>query len=71
VLTHLDADALDQGLNQWFTQLDPKVRALAVDGKTLCGTSSPGGQPLHLLAALVYDTRATLAQAPVPDIPST
>jgi hypothetical protein len=67
VLTHLDADALDQRLNQWFTQLDPKVRALAVDGKTLCGTASPGGQPLHLLAALVHDTRATLAQAPVPD----
>jgi hypothetical protein len=67
VLTHLDAEALDQRLNQWFTQLDPKVRALAVDGKTLCGTTRPGGQPLHLLAALVHDTRATLAQAPVPD----
>jgi hypothetical protein len=67
VLTHLDAQALDQRLNQWFTQLDPKVRALAVDGKTLCGSASPGGQPLHLLAALVHDTRATLAQAPVPD----
>jgi hypothetical protein len=67
VLTHLDADALDQRLHQWFSHLDPKVRALAVDGKTLRGTATPEGQPLHLLAALNHDTRATLAQAPVPD----
>ena len=27
----------------------------------------PNGQPLHLLAALSHQTRATLAQTPVPD----
>lgn len=67
VLTHLDAQGLDQRLSQWFSQLDPQLRALAVDGKTLRGTAGPNGQPLHLLAALSHQTRATLAQTPVPD----
>ncbi len=67
VLTHLDAQGLDQRLSQWFSQLDPQLRALAVDGKTLRGTAGPDGQPLHLLAALSHQTRATLAQTPVPD----
>lgn len=67
VLTHLDAQGLDQRLSQWFSQLDPQLQALAVDGKTLRGTAGPNGQPLHLLAALSHQTRATLAQTPVPD----
>jgi hypothetical protein len=67
VLTHLDAQGLDQRLSQWFSQLDPQLRALAVEGKTLRGTAGPDGQPLHLLAALSHQTRATLAQTPVPD----
>lgn len=67
VLTHLDAHALDERLHQWFRQLDPHLKALAVDGKTLRGTARPDGEPLHLLAALCHDTRATLAQVPVPD----
>jgi hypothetical protein len=67
VLTHLDADGLDQCLHQWFSQLDPHLKALAVDGKTLRSTAGPEGKPLHLLAALCHETRATLAQTPVPD----
>jgi len=67
VLTHLDAEGLDQRLQQWFSQLDPHLQALAVDGKSLRGSAAPNGQPLHLLAALSHQTRATLAQAPVPD----
>jgi hypothetical protein len=67
VLTHLDAQGLDQRLSEWFSQLDPQIQALAVDGKSLRGTAGPDGQPLHLLAALSHQTRATLAQTPVPD----
>jgi hypothetical protein len=67
VLTHLDAQGLDERLHQWFSQLDPRLKALAVDGKTLRGTAGSDGEPLHLLAALCHDTRATLAQTPVPD----
>jgi len=67
VLTGLDAEHLDQRLQQWFSQLDPQIQALAVDGKTLRGTAPPDGQPVHLLAALSHETRVTLAQTPVPD----
>ena len=41
VLTHLDANGLDQRLHQWFSQLDPQLQTLAVDGKTLRGTAVP------------------------------
>lgn len=65
VLTHLDAQMLDQRIGQWFGQLTPQLQALAVDGKTLRSTGAGQGKPLHLLSAFSHQDHATLAQTPV------
>lgn len=63
VLTHLDAEALDQRIGQWFGQLSPQLQALAVDGKTLRSTGTVQGKPVHLLSAFSHQDHTTLAQA--------
>ncbi len=65
VLTHLDAEMLDQRIGQWFAQLSPQLQALAVDGKTLRSTGGVQGKPVHLLSAFSHQDHTTLAQAPV------
>jgi predicted transposase YbfD/YdcC len=78
VLTAIDADALDAAVGAWLQDLapappatptDPMVGhrprpAIGVDGKTLCGSGSPGFQ-VHLLAAMDHVGQAALAQVQV------
>lgn len=78
VLTAIDADALDAAVGAWLHDLTPATLAapvdptvghrsrpaIAVDGKTLCG-SGPAGAQVHLLAAMDHAGQAVLAQVQV------
>jgi predicted transposase YbfD/YdcC len=77
------ADALASVIGAWLADRqrhrDPdrpgsvarRRRAVAVDGKTLRGARSPGGdgRPVHLLACMDHTTRAVLAQRQVAGAP--
>jgi predicted transposase YbfD/YdcC len=72
VLNRVDADALDTAVGMWLSATPrpsvladrPRLRALAVDGKTLRGSGKPGAQ-VHLLAVMDHATTAVLGQVDV------
>ena len=72
VLSRVDADALDTAVGRWLAGLphppaqpgQPRLRALALDDKTLRGSGRPGGQ-VHLLAVADHATTAVLGQVDV------
>jgi len=78
VLTDIDGDVLDAAIGGWLRQLAPPAPppavepptprqawpAVAVDGKTLCG-SGPAGAQVHLLAVADHTSRAVLGQVQV------
>jgi predicted transposase YbfD/YdcC len=68
VLTGIDTAALDTLVATWLSRhpqrVHSRLRAVAVDGKTLRGSGAPGVQ-VHLLAALDHATGAVLAQVRV------
>ena len=77
VLARLDADALDRAVGRWLAarRREPaaargagakrrrRLRAVAVDGKSLRGAAKAGGRKIHLLAAV--DHADGLALAPL------
>jgi predicted transposase YbfD/YdcC len=66
VLGSVDGDALDDALGAWLAGRAPRVRAIAVDGKTLRGTCDATGQGgVHLLAAMTHDSGVVVAQQEV------
>jgi predicted transposase YbfD/YdcC len=69
VLQHLDADALDDAAGAWAQQRTAPApggrRLIAVDGKTLRGSGTPGEPARHLLAALDHDRGVVLGQVDV------
>lgn len=70
LLKRISPDVLEQVLRQWMTgilgQLPPEpLRALAMDGKTLCGTLQPHAASIHLLALLDHQTKCVLSQQAV------
>jgi predicted transposase YbfD/YdcC len=71
VLARIDPDALDQAVGRWLARQPPPPlprrpqRAVAVDGKTLRGSSHHHAAPVHLLAAMDHTTAAVLAQTDV------
>jgi DDE_Tnp_1-associated len=78
VLARVDPDTLDQAIGVWLAgqQPPPATRpppatqpawrqAVAVDGKTLCGSGHHPNPQVHLLAAMDHTTRAVLAQTDV------
>ena len=70
VLTRIDADALDAALGRWLADQQPPAPrpawpAVAVDGKTLRGSSHHPNPQVHLLAVMDHTTRGVLAQADV------
>lgn len=69
LLRRLDADDVDARICRWATaQLPEDDRsAVAVDGKTLRGSTQPGQKGVHLLAALVHGQHTVVAQRRVPD----
>jgi predicted transposase YbfD/YdcC len=80
-LARLDADALAGAIGAWLADRERdrsrpaagRVRAIAVDGKTVRGartqTAGGDGRPVHLLAAMDHTSRAVLAQRQVGGAP--
>ena len=77
VLLQLDLAALRHALALWAQTLTrtlpitdappPLLLALALDGKTLCGSANVPDLPaVRLLSAFVHDMGTTLAQVPIP-----
>lgn len=55
---------MDEALGKWLqSQTDGK--AIAIDGKTLCGTKAEGQKPIHLVAALLHKEGIVAAQKQV------
>jgi predicted transposase YbfD/YdcC len=75
VLARIDAEALDRAIGAWLADQQQLAiptppgrsprRAVAVDGKALCGSGHHGTAQVHLLAAMDHTTRAVLAQTDV------
>jgi predicted transposase YbfD/YdcC len=70
VLARVDPDALDLVIGRWLADQQPPPprawrRAVAVDGKTLRGSSHHPNPQVHLLAAMEHTNRAVLGQADV------
>jgi len=63
-LQSVDADLLDQAINNWLSDQRGK-HAIAVDGKTLRGSGSTEGKPLHLMAALLHKEGIVASQREV------
>ncbi|WP_371503143.1 ISAs1 family transposase [Kitasatospora sp. NBC_00374] len=69
LLARLDGDALDDAVGAWLARLSadpvsepsPVPTGLAVDGKTVRG-SRTDGTAVHLLAAVLHDSQAVIAQ---------
>ena len=71
-LGRLDPQALATAIGAWLgdrDHLQPRRRAIAVDGKTLRGATDARGRQVHLLAAMDHATRAVLAQRQVDGAP--
>jgi predicted transposase YbfD/YdcC len=69
LLTRVDSVALTSALASWLLAHRPDQvtsrRVIAVDGKTVRGTVTDDGHPVHLLAAYDVATGITLAQLPL------
>jgi predicted transposase YbfD/YdcC len=73
VLARVDPDALDRAIGAWLAAQQPPPpanqppppRAVAVDGKTLRGSSHHQAAPMHLLAAMDHASGGVLAQTEV------
>lgn len=66
VLSKVDTQHLDRIVGAWLLEQDESVIAqLAIDGKTLRGSSRINGKPLQLLSAVTHNLRLTLAQVAI------
>jgi predicted transposase YbfD/YdcC len=79
VLARVDGDALDRAIGRWLAARRPepeqppgagakrrrRLRALAVDGKSLRGAAKANGRKIHLLAAVDHISSLVLAQLDV------
>jgi hypothetical protein len=74
LLMALPPQQFEAVVRDWMQQLvgDPngqgELEAVAMDGKTLCGTLQPHERAVHLLSLLDHKTGCTLSQARVEDI---
>jgi len=68
VLQSIEAKAVDERLGQWTFQRGRAAgQAMAMDGKTLCGSGDDQHKPLHLVSAVVHGTGLVVAQHRVDD----
>jgi hypothetical protein len=66
VLLSVDAQQVDTKLGQWFAGFERLAScALALDGKTLCGSRDGNQAGVHLLAAVVHGSGQVVAQTRV------
>lgn len=72
LLTKLSPEVLEQSLRRWIAPLveappeDELPHAVAMDGKTLCGTMGEHGRSLELLSLFDQRTGCVLSQMQVP-----
>jgi len=67
LLARLPADTLEEVMGRWIRQLTAgeslnELSAVAIDGKTLCGTLQAHGQSIHLLSLLDHASGCVLGQ---------
>lgn len=68
VLSKVDTHHFDRIVGNWLLEQELSVVArLAVDGKTLRGSSRADGKALQLLSVVTHRLRLTLAQLPIED----
>jgi hypothetical protein len=71
LLLALPPEALEQIVRHWMVDvlpagmLDEPLRAVAIDGKSLCGTLSAHGRTVHLLSLFDQQTGCVLGQLAV------
>ncbi|WP_343234751.1 ISAs1 family transposase [Streptomyces sp. E5N298] len=69
LLGRIDGDALDQAVGRWLADrracTDGRMRAVAVDGKSLRGAAKAKGRKIHLLTACDHARGLVLAQLDV------
>jgi predicted transposase YbfD/YdcC len=70
----LDCEQLERVIGQWAElvlqscrQKPPTLEAIAVDGKTLCGSQRQGAEDAHLLSALSHRLGVVMSQVAVSD----
>jgi len=70
----LDHEQLERALSRWAERVlqacqqePPTLEAVAVDGKTLCGSQRQGAREAHLLSALSHRLGVVMAQVAVED----
>lgn len=67
----IDAEAFERAIQEWTSRLpglqidEDSLRAVSIDGKSLCGTLQPHQRALHLLAAMDHQTGYVLSQRQV------
>ena len=70
MLLRLPPKTLENVIRRWGDQflaaVPGELRAVALDGKTLCGTLQPHGQSIHLLAMVDHATGGVVAQMRMP-----
>lgn len=66
----LAAETLENAIRQWAVQSlgvsEDQLKAVALDGKTLCNTMQAHGQSIHLLDLLDHETGGVLRQLRMP-----
>lgn len=71
LLKLIEPEELEQIIREWTEQLDglqvdgDSLRAVSIDGKTLCGTWQKHQRAMHLLAAFDHQTGYVLSQTQV------
>ena len=69
VLTRVDPDALDRGLQRWNLQHAAADEGLALDGKTMCNAIDAEGRQTHILGVVGHQSQICHTQkksAPCP-----
>lgn len=65
-LQSVDAEEADRLLGAWLSEQNPTTGgAVAIDGKTLRGSGTSDGKPVHLLAALLHKEGIVIGQRSV------
>ena len=65
-LQSIDAEEADRLLGSWLSEQNPTLGGpVAIDGKTLRGSSESDGKPVHLLSALLHKEGIVIGQRSV------
>lgn len=63
ILKTMDAQEFDNAINVWLaSQAEVQGKAIAVDGKVLCGSHAGGKAAIQLLSALLHEEGIVIAQ---------